>query len=110
MVDASGGTALYDATAAAYELASGHARKDPKRIHAVVVMTDGRDENSQLTFEQLKPRLQVEGAPVKVFTIAYGEGADQDLLKAIAASAQGSAAQGSSANIVQVFQDVASFF
>jgi len=41
MVDASGGTALYEATSRAYELALERAKKDPKRIHAVVVMTDG---------------------------------------------------------------------
>jgi Ca-activated chloride channel family protein len=110
MVSAGGGTALYDATARAYELAVARARKDPRRIHALVVMTDGRDENSELTLEQLKPRLQVEGSPVKVFTIAYGDGADQAILESIAATAQGAAARGSSATIVQVFQDVASFF
>ena len=110
MVDASGGTALYEATARAYELALERAKKDPKRIHAVVVMTDGRDESSQLKLEQLQQRLHVEGTPVRVFTIAYGDGADQRVLESIAKTAQGAAAQGSSANIVQVFQDVASFF
>jgi Ca-activated chloride channel family protein len=110
MIDAGGGTALYEATAKAYELALERSKKDPRRIHAVVVMTDGRDESSRIGLEQLKQRLQVEGAPVKVFTIAYGDGADRKILESMAATAQGTAAVGSSATIVQVFQDVASFF
>ena len=110
MIDASGGTALYQATARGYALALERAENDPLRIHAVVVMTDGRDESSSLGLAELQTRLRTEGAPVKVFTIAYGTNADRSVLETIANTAQGSAAQGTSANIVQVFQDVASFF
>src|SRR5262249_14414014 len=43
---AKGGTALYDAVAQAYAGQKDRARKDPRRIHALLVLTDGVDENS----------------------------------------------------------------
>jgi len=107
---AEGGTALYDATAAAYDAALERARKDPSRIHALVVMTDGKDENSRLPLDDLRARLSGEAAPVKVFTIAYGSQADSRILEQIAEAAQGSSFKGTSSNIVQVYQDIASFF
>jgi Ca-activated chloride channel family protein len=109
---AQGGTALYDATASAYELSLGRARKDPSRIHAVVVMTDGRDTNSDLKLDGLRAKLsgEHEDASVKVFTIAYGAEADPDVLGQIAEAAKGSMSKGSAETIVQVYQDMAAFF
>ena len=56
-VFAKGGTALYDAVTEAYRAQLERARTDPRRIHAVVVLTDGRDENSQGTLPALKTLL-----------------------------------------------------
>jgi len=108
---AGGGTSLYDATAASYDAALARARRDTTRIHALVVMTDGRDESSQLTLAALQKHLAGEGdAMVKVFTIAYGDEADPRVLEQIAEAAKGSHARGSAETIVQVYQDMASFF
>jgi Ca-activated chloride channel family protein len=109
---ASGGTALYDATETAYRAALARAKKDPARIHAVVVMTDGKDENSKMTLDVLLHDLAVEGGetPVKVFTIAYGDQASGEVLGRIAEAAQGTSAKGSVETIVQVYRDMASFF
>ena len=108
---AGGGTALYDAVLAAYEATDERARKDPGRIHALVVMTDGKDEHSKSTLEQVKQKLASEGeAPVKVFTIAYGNAASGDALAAIAEAGRGSQSRGTVENIVQVYRDIASFF
>jgi Ca-activated chloride channel family protein len=109
---ASGGTALYEATYQAYLKATARAKTDPNRIHAVVVMTDGKDENSGLTLDELVRQLAVEGgeAPVKVFTIAYGEQAGGEVLGRIADAAQGTSAKGNVETIVQVYRDMASFF
>jgi Ca-activated chloride channel homolog len=109
---ASGGTALYDAVSAAYREIRARADKDPTRIHALVVMTDGKDENSKLELEQLKaefPREQQE-ANVKVFTIAYGTAASSQSLSQISEAGEGSHSQGTVQNIVQVYRDIASFF
>jgi Ca-activated chloride channel family protein len=110
---AKGGTALYDAVAQAYEAQQERARKDPRRIHALLVLTDGVDENStRVSLAQLRELLgkDEEGSGVKVFTIAYGEGADPKVLAEMAEAGRGTTARGTSANIVQVYQDMASFF
>lgn len=63
------------------------------RIDAVVVLTDGRDVGSATTKEDLLAILAgqdpVEGAIVRVFTVAYGESADKQTLGEIARSSQG---------------------
>jgi len=107
---AHGGTALYDAVAAAYDGAIGRARSAPGRIHAVVVMTDGRDESSRSTLDQLNRRFTREEDPLKVFAIAYGKSADDSVLGQIAEAAQGTSLRGTADSIVQVYQDMAAFF
>ncbi len=63
------------------------------RIDAVVVLTDGRDIGSSTTKEDLLAILAgqdpLEGAIVRVFTVAYGESADKRTLGEIARSSQG---------------------
>jgi hypothetical protein len=71
------------------------------------------DENStRVSLAQLRELLRKdeEGTGVKVFTIAYGAGADPKILTEIAEAGRGSTARGTAANIVQVYQDMASFF
>ena len=109
-VDASGGTALYDAISQAFDIAMARATKDPAQIHAVVVMTDGRDESSKLMLAPLEAKFPKEEAPVKVFTIAYGNQAESKVLTEIADSARGSSAKGSTETIKTVYEDMASFF
>jgi Ca-activated chloride channel family protein len=107
---ADGQTALYDATSQALDLALDRAKKEPARIHAIVVMTDGKDEGSKLTLPQLLGRFTEEEAPVKIFTIAYGAGADPTILAQIAEKAKGSSAKGATDTIVAVYKDMAAFF
>jgi Ca-activated chloride channel family protein len=109
---AGGGTALYDAVARSFDATRERLRAEPDRIHALVVMTDGKDEGSQLTLEELRGRLPrgEEGAPVKIFTIAYGAAAQAGPLSAIADAGDGSYSKGTPENIVQVYRDIASFF
>jgi Ca-activated chloride channel family protein len=107
---ASGGTALYDAVRRAHEEAMLRAAAEPGRIHAVVVLTDGRDENSRTTLEVLQRQLAGDAeAPVKIFTIAYGQ-ADPAVLAAIAEAGKGATAKGDPADIASVFLDMAAFF
>jgi Ca-activated chloride channel family protein len=111
-VFAQGGTALYEAVGEAYRSLETRAEQDPGRIHAVVVMTDGRDESSKaVTLPALKQAVRAEGDQrVKVFTIAYGAGAADGVLREIAESAQGMAAKGTLETIVQVYDEMAAFF
>jgi Ca-activated chloride channel family protein len=107
---ADGGTALYDATAAAYRQMLARAKTNHDRIYAVVVMTDGKDEHSKMTLDELHAMFSAETSPVKIFTIAYGDDADPTVLEQIAADGQGTSVKGSSSTIVQVYRDLSTFF
>jgi Ca-activated chloride channel family protein len=109
-VTADGGTALYDAVSAAYTNLQGRAAKNPMRTHAIVVMTDGNDENSKLSLPDLKKRFPADEAAIKVFTIAYGAEANPKALEEIAEAAKGSSVKGSVETITQVYADMAAFF
>lgn len=90
------------------------AKKNPKRIFAIVVLTDGKDESSQLTIDELKRNIvepaESSGATVRLFTIAYGGGADTRLLAELAEAGGGAALKGDTASIRQVYRDLAAFF
>lgn len=113
-VIASGGTALYDAVAAAAELMRKPDRKASQRIRAVVAMTDGKDENSKLAQAAVEKALRAgeggEQADVIVFTVAYGGAADAAILESIANAGNGGFARGDVASIIQVFRDMAAYF
>ncbi|MGQ0840497.1 substrate-binding and VWA domain-containing protein [Actinokineospora sp.] len=106
------GTGLYDSTLAAYDFLK--ANLDPAAINAVVVLTDGRNENPNgIALDNLIGRLQVEGTgeTVRVFTIAYGGEADLDVLKRIAEATQATAYDSSEPGTIdQVFTAVISNF
>ncbi|KJL48219.1 von Willebrand factor type A domain protein [Microbacterium hydrocarbonoxydans] len=82
------GTPLYDAILTAYEAMS--ERAEPGRINAIVVLSDGEDTDSATSLDSLIAKIgksTKEGgsdAPVRIFPIAYGEGADTSALQRIA--------------------------
>jgi len=89
------GTPLYSVTTTAYDAAVKD--YDATRINAVVLLTDGRNDDGKPDddAEQLKDLVSTlrsgnEGQasqPVRVFAIAYGSDADESALKAIAEAA-----------------------
>ena len=62
---ADGGTALYDAVLAGRDLAEAGAKNDKKHIHAVVVLTDGEDRDSQIKFDELILKMMRQVGAVK---------------------------------------------
>lgn len=107
-----GGTALYDAVSQAYRDVK--ANGDPKHIQSIVVLTDGQDTAStQTTLDQLVADIGQTtegGASVKVFTIAFGQDADKDVLTRIADATGGKEYSGDPKNINAVYADIATFF
>jgi Ca-activated chloride channel family protein len=109
------GTPLYTVTRDSYtQLRSDF---DPARINAVVLLTDGRNEddrNSDLNGLLSSLRAGSEGQssrPVRVFTIAYGGDADQAVLRRIAEATNAAAYDASDpATIDRVFTAVISNF
>ncbi|MFE7845744.1 substrate-binding domain-containing protein [Microbacterium sp. NPDC057407] len=87
------GTPLYDAIAAAYDEMS--ARAEPGRINAIVLLSDGQDTDSSISLDSLIAKIGADSdeggaeAPVRIFPIAYGEGADTGALQRIAEATGG---------------------
>jgi Ca-activated chloride channel family protein len=86
------GKALYRTLDAA--VASMRARYEPTRINAVVVLTDGANddpENNDLIGLKRTLRAQPNDAFVRVFTVGFGSRADVTTLEDIALQARGGA-------------------
>jgi Ca-activated chloride channel family protein len=107
-----GGTRLYDATALAYEeiLAKG----DDDHIRAVLVLSDGSDNESISSLEQLMETLgagaEEGGNAVKLFTIAFGENANEGILRQMAEATGGRVYKGDPTNIQKIYSEIATFF
>ena len=108
-LSAGGGTALYDAILTAQEDFAG---SSGERIAALVVLSDGADTESRATLETVLADAAggVERSGVRIFAIAYGNGAETKVLKRIAEVSRGKAFSGDTKNIQAVFKDIATFF
>jgi Ca-activated chloride channel homolog len=109
---ADGDTALYDA--ANRGIAAVRALGDRSRINAVVLLTDGNDTASRTQLNEILAPLRAhsenEGVTVRVFTIAYGENANESLLDDIANASGGKPFGGDPGQIRTVYKTIASFF
>jgi Ca-activated chloride channel family protein len=105
-----GGTAVYDATLDGLALLGKDA--DPNHIAAEVVLTDGEDNKSQASPDDVVRKLgsTTEAGAVRVFTIAYGAAANVDVLKRIAEAGGGKPYTGDPQTIDAVYTSISSFF
>jgi Ca-activated chloride channel family protein len=107
-----GQTAVYDATTAGVQEVQ--KLKDSSRINAVVVLTDGEDNQSSTSSNQVVSALQrqatSEGMAIRVYTIAYGSAANQDVLTQIASASGGKEYAGDPKQIESVYRSISSFF
>ncbi|MHB1137824.1 MAG: vWA domain-containing protein [Microthrixaceae bacterium] len=113
------GTPLYDVTQQSYdEMLAGY---DPSLINAVIVLTDGMNDDGDVADDQrqfdslladVKRNSEGENSkPVRIFTVAYGTGADPKELRQIAEASNATAYQASDATTInQVFAAVVSNF
>ena len=106
----SGGTGLYDTGLAAYQFVRD--RASPDDINAVVLLTDGRNEDNGISVDNLLSQVRTEEArSVRLFTIGYGEDADLDTLRRISDTTNAAAYDSSDpTSIDQVFTAVVSNF
>ncbi len=107
---AQGGTAMYDAILAAYEIQE---KADAAhRIAAIVVLSDGQDTGSSTKLPELLARIRAtpERETIRIFTIGYGNDADGKILKQISEATQAKYYEGKPETIRQVFQDISTFF
>jgi Ca-activated chloride channel family protein len=110
-LDSGGNTALLDGVAAAYDRLQ--QLNDPSRINAIVVMTDGKENASDISLGRLVTRLQrgnESGVPVVVFAIAYGGDADMQVLQSISDATGGQTYVGSVETIRQLYKILSTYF
>jgi Ca-activated chloride channel family protein len=108
---ANGNTRLFDTIA---EQQKSLQDSPSKNIKALVILTDGQDNKSQMNVDQLVRQVSLTGenagTGVKIFTIAYGDGADVDALTKVANAAGGKEYAGNPQNIRSVYDQISQFF
>ena len=108
-LEAEGDTALLDAVFIAQQQLE--ELGDAERINAIVVMTDGRENNSWISLRNLVNELRKDsGVPVVVFAIAYGQDADMDVLRIIAESSGGQVREGDLETIEDLYKVLSTYF
>ncbi len=110
-LEAGGDTSLLDGVVAAYDRLQ--RLNDPERINAIVVMTDGKENASNIRLNELVAKLQrgnETGVPVVVFGIAYGSDADMSALEAIAGATNGQTYRGTVETIKGLYKILSTYF
>ena len=108
---ADGDTALLDAVFEAYVALQ--ELDDDERINAIVVMTDGRENYSNISLGRLADYMEhgnETGVPVLVFAVAYGENADYDTLRILADATGGQVHEGTLETIRQLYKILSTYF
>jgi Ca-activated chloride channel family protein len=89
-------------------------QQSPEAINAVVLLTDGvNDDDNGISLNRLLTGLSTgqSDGPVRMFTIAYGSDADQEVLRRMAQATNGASYDSSDpTSIDQVFTAVISNF
>jgi len=107
---ANGNTALLDAVRTAYSRLQRYG--DSERINAIVVMTDGRENASQVSLRQLVAEIRDgnQTLPVVIFCVAYGSDADYEVLQALASASNGQVREGTPETIRDLYKVLSSYF
>ncbi|NUQ02443.1 MAG: VWA domain-containing protein [Anaerolineae bacterium] len=110
---ADGGTALHDAMCMAVatieDVRARHDAAGEPHLYGIVLLSDGGDTSSTITENQMFEMCLPDGENadgVKVFTISYGQYADQDLMTRIARRTNGKPFQGGPDNIEQIYSAI----
>jgi Ca-activated chloride channel family protein len=109
---ASGGTPLYDAVCQSVQKVNQLQAEDEangeRRLYGIVLLSDGQDTASSISQNQMFNCLpsgeNVSG--VKIFTIAYGEDADADLMLRIANRTNGKSFTGDPDMIESIYNSI----
>jgi Ca-activated chloride channel family protein len=102
---AEGGTKLYNAVAHAFNRLQQQA--EPQQINVIVAMTDGQSEGDIAVLEST---LRKADFPVLIFTVAYGEDADLDVLQRIARLGDGQVYPSDPETIEELYELISKFF
>ncbi|HNT75183.1 MAG TPA: substrate-binding domain-containing protein [Anaerolineae bacterium] len=108
-MSAEGNTALIDGVWEAYRLLQ--AQGDTEAINAIVVMTDGQENNSAHRMSELKEQWgAAQGPSVVIFTIAFGSNADEDVLRTMAEIGGGQYRRADETDIEELYKIISTYF
>jgi Ca-activated chloride channel homolog len=107
-----GKTAIYDGLMAGKQALDALPPDKEERIKAIVLLTDGMENASSASFDQLKDAFNETG--ISIFPVAYGSAADQDAatntLQAIVDFSHTLLVKGSTGDIAQIFDNLSRYF
>ena len=106
-MQAGGYTALLDAVLTAHTALQNDG--DAEAINAIVVMTDGRDNDSLYRFRDLQMAVQDAQVPVVIHTVAFGRDADGALLQDLALISGGQFHRADRTNIGELYRFIATY-
>ncbi len=106
---AQGNTGLIDAV---YDAVTDlQAQGDNDAINAVVVMTDGRENASYRSVNELSTLINNRPSPqMVIFTIAFGSDADEELLRSIAQLGNGQFRRADETDIEELYKIISTYF
>jgi Ca-activated chloride channel homolog len=109
---ADGGTAMYDATVMAFDAIDKARKEDGSRLYGIVLLSDGKDTSSKRSLSDLLDRMPgTEAADgTRIFSVAYGEDADGDLLKQISNRSNARSLKGDAGNIDKIYHQISAYF
>jgi len=107
---AGGGTAIYDAVYAAYQVAGRAMATQPNRLYSIVLMTDGENNVGRDSSRFLADyhRLPENARAVRTFAVLFGE-ASPAQLQQVADTTGGTVFDGRTASLSQVFKDISGY-
>ena len=104
-IQAGGSTRLLDAVWAAYKELGDLAESDA--TYAIVVLTDGRDNDSEHRLRSLRRAIAEAGSPVSIHTVAYGRDADGRLMEELARIGGGKFYRADEMTVEEVYRQIA---
>jgi Ca-activated chloride channel family protein len=109
---ADGGTCLFDAMQSALETVQKRRRVAPNRRYGIVLLSDGDDTNSETGKYDFLDDLPRGDSPdvIRIYTIAYGEEANRDLLIEIAKSTNARMFKSLPEDIEKVYRELSANF
>jgi Ca-activated chloride channel homolog len=111
-VSEGGGTRLFDATLEAYKAIE--ADGDTNHIRAIVVLSDGMDTDSSIQIQDLVNIIGTSedksGTTIKIFTIAFGNDANKEILRQISEITGGRHYQSDPDSIYDIYAEIETFF
>jgi Ca-activated chloride channel family protein len=102
-LEVEGGTAIFEALAAGYEIAAQEQARDPQRVISVVLLTDGENRDG-MNLAELERRLQGR-MPARTFPILFGEASSQEL-EEVATLSGGRTFDGRKGDLFKVFREI----